>query len=142
MEKFFNEENDNIDVYRVSLRLTPDMTEPEISINGQTLDEFEGKPSLKPENGVRIPFVDKFTEGNELKLYFELPGAEKENIKLYGIEGGFQLEAPVRDEFVFEKEIFLDEEIDLTQIKASFTNGILEIIVPIKEEEKKKITIE
>jgi len=84
----------------------------------------------------REPLVDVIDTNGEIKAIVELPGVEKENIKLRGTEDKLTIsvEAPERKYF---KEIEVPAKINPKKAKTSYKNGVLEVTVP-KIEEKKK----
>ena len=84
----------------------------------------------------REPLIDVISTDGEIKVVAELPGVEKEDIKLSGTEDKLTIsvEAPERKYF---KEIEMPSKIDPKKAKTSYKNGVLEVTVP-KIEEKKK----
>lgn len=110
------------------------------------------------EPGVVVPNVDMYDRKNEIVVKAELPGIEKENIDLkitennLTIKGELKKEEEVKEEDYYSRErtygsftrtIALPTEVDSSKAKATFKNGILEIILPKKEEAKpKEIKIE
>ena len=67
----------------------------------------------------------------------ELPGVEKEDIKLFGTENSLTIsvDSPQRK---YHKEIELPVNVEQTQAKSTYKNGVLEVVLKIKEEEKTK----
>ncbi len=127
-------------VYGYSMTIGPD---------GKTkIREFGNvKPSSKPDafgftrpsldvKEEREPLVDIINANGEIKIIVELPGVEKEDIKLSGTENKLTIsvEAPERKYF---KEIEMPSKIEPKKAKTSYKNGVLEVTVP-KIEEKKK----
>jgi HSP20 family protein len=84
----------------------------------------------------REPLVDIIDTNGKIKVIVELPGVEKEDIKLSGTEDKLTIsvEAPERKYF---KEIEMPSKIDPKKAKTSYKNGVLEVTVP-KIREKKK----
>lgn len=113
---------------------------------------------LKPEMGVIVPNIEMYDRKNEIVVKAELPGVNKEDIDLtitkdsLTLKGETKKEEEVKEEDYYAAEISygsftrtiaLPVEIDSEKAKASFKNGILEIILPKKEEAKpKEIKIE
>ncbi|MFA5353313.1 MAG: Hsp20/alpha crystallin family protein [Thermodesulfovibrionales bacterium] len=113
---------------------------------------------MKPEGGVIVPNVEMFDRKNEIVLKAELPGVDKNDIDLTITKDSITLKGEVkREEEVKEEDYYASErsygsfvrsialpvEVDSEQAKASFKNGILEIVLPKKEEAKpKEIKIE
>ena len=127
-------------VYGYSMTVGPD-GKPKIREFGNV------KPSLKPEafgltkpsldiKEEREPLVDVVDSNGEIKVVAELPGVEKEDIKLHGTEGTLTItvDTPKRKYF---KEIPLPTRINPKEAKTKYKNGVLEVTVP-KIKEKKK----
>ncbi|MEW6162785.1 MAG: Hsp20/alpha crystallin family protein [Nitrospirota bacterium] len=105
------------------------------------------------EPEVIVPNVDMYDRKNEIVVMAELPGVEKENIDLkitendLTIKGEIKREEDVKEEDYYSREISygsfartiaLPTEVDSSKAKATFKNGILEIVLPKKEEAKPK----
>ena len=127
-------------VYGYSMTLGPD-GKPKIREFGNV------KPTLKPAPfGItrpslsvreeREPLVDVLTTDNTIQIIAELPGVEKEDIKLHGTEDTLTIsvDTPKRKYF---KEIQMPEKIDPKKAETTYKNGVLEITVP-KIKKKKK----
>jgi len=127
-------------VYGYSMTIGPD-GKPEIREFGNV------KPSLKPEafgltkpsldvKEEREPLVDVMTTNGEVKVIAELPGVEKEDIKLHGTEDSLTIsvDTPKRKYF---KEIALPAKINPKGAKTVYKNGVLEVTVS-KAEKKEK----
>jgi len=129
-------------VYGYSMTIGPD-GKPKIREFGNV------KPSLKPEafgltrpslavKEEREPLVDVISTDGEVHVVAELPGVEKENIKLHGTEETLTIsvDTPKRKYF---KEIQMPTKIDHKSAKTVYKNGVLEVTVPkIKEKKKPK----
>ena len=129
-------------VYGYSMTIGPD-GKPKIREFGNV------KPSLKPEafgltrpslavKEEREPLVDVISTNSEVHVVVELPGVEKENIKLHGTEETLTIsvDTPKRKYF---KEIQMPSKIDHKNAKTVYKNGVLEVTVPkIKEKTKPK----
>jgi len=105
------------------------------------------KPSRKPEafgftrpsvdiKEEREPLVDVISTDGEIKIVAELPGIEKEDIKLHGTEDTLTIlvDTPKRKYF---KEIEMPAKIDPKKAKTAYKNGVLEVTIPKGKEEKK-----
>ncbi|MCC6013768.1 MAG: Hsp20/alpha crystallin family protein [Candidatus Verstraetearchaeota archaeon] len=90
------------------------------------------RPSIKEE---REPLIDVMTTENEVKVYAEIPGVEKEKIKLTGTPRKLIISAE-GDMRKYYKEIELPVEVDIEKAKSSYRNGVLEVILPRKEKEE------
>jgi len=129
-------------VYGYSMTIGPD-GKPRIREFGNV------KPTLKPEPyGVtrpsldvkeeREPLVDVISTDGEIKVIAELPGVEKEDIKLHGTENTLiiSVDTPQRKYF---KEVELPAKVNAKEAKTAYKNGVLEATLPkIKEEKKPK----
>jgi len=127
-------------VYGYSMTIGPD-GKPKIREFGNV------KPSLKPEafgltkpsldvKEEREPLVDVITTDGEVKVVAELPGVEKEDIKLHGTEDSLTIsvDTPKRKYF---REIPLPAKINPKGAKTAYKNGVLEVTVS-KTEKKEK----
>jgi len=127
-------------VYGYSMTIGPD-GKPKIREFGNV------KPSLKPEafglpkpsldvKEEREPLIDVMTTNGEVKVIAELPGVEKEDIKLHGTEDSLTIsvDTPKRKYF---KEIPLPAKINPKAAKTVYKNGVLEVTVPKTEKREK-----
>jgi HSP20 family protein len=101
--------------------------------------------------------VDVIDEKDELRVLADLPGFDKNEIEVY-IEDGTLVIKATRKEEVEEKKrnyirrerrfgetyrrISLPVDVDVEHIKAKYNNGILEVILPKAEKERKVVKIE
>ena len=83
----------------------------------------------------RDPLVDIVNTNEDIKVIVELPGVEKEDIKLSGTEAKLtiSIEAPERKYF---KEIEIPEKVDPQKARTSYKNGVLEVTLPKIEDKK------
>ncbi len=125
-------------------------------------DRFLGRDTVEPERGYAewMPMVESYTKGNELVIKCELPGMDPkdvdvsvdENTRQLIIKGERKSEKGTKDEDYiyrelaygsFERRFSLPEGIKTEQLKAKFSNGILELTMPAPAVSKpKKIEIE
>ena len=128
-------------VYGYSMTIGPD-GKPQIREFGNV------KPSLKPEpSGThrpsldvkeeREPLVDVMSANNEIRVVVELPGVDKEHIKLQGTEKTITIsvDAPQRK---YYKEIDLPDLVDPKTAKSVYKNGVLDVTLTKKEEKTPK----
>jgi HSP20 family protein len=95
---------------------------------------------IEPSEG-REPLVDVMDEKDKYKIFVELPGVDKENVKLDAADSSIQIRTD--DERKFYKMIELDSEIEPDSAKASYKNGVLTVEVNKKEKRQgKEINIE
>jgi HSP20 family protein len=127
-------------VYGYSMTIGPD-GKPKIREFGNVKPSLKSeafglsKPSLDVKEE-REPLVDVMTTNGEVKIVAELPGVEKEEIKLHGTEDSLTIsvDTPKRKYF---KEIPLPTKIDPKKARTAYKNGVLEVTVP-KTEKKEK----
>jgi len=107
-----------------------------------------GKPeSLKLpkqiQDEVREPLTDVFEDKDNVKLYVELPGVEKDDIQLNVTEGHTEIKAKN-----FFKSVELPtKDVESDKAVANYKNGVLEVTIPKKktsatEERRHAIKIE
>ncbi|MDI6847578.1 MAG: Hsp20/alpha crystallin family protein [Candidatus Bathyarchaeia archaeon] len=120
-------------VYGYSVKIGP-YGKPEIREFGNVKPSRFG-PRVKEE---REPLVDIIETDGEIHIVAELPGVEKNDIKLYGTENTLTMsvDTPQRK---YYKEITLPAKVKVKETKTQYKNGVLEITLPkIKEEKKTK----
>lgn len=95
--------------------------------------EKEPMPSV-----VREPVADVITEKDEVVVVIELPGVEKDDIKLKATDYSLEISAFAKGVHKYQKRIDLDVKINPDHAKARYTNGILEVrLKKIGEKERK-----
>jgi HSP20 family protein len=96
--------------------------------------------------------MDLVKENDEFKIMAELPGMEKDKIKIMvengvltisgertrGQDNGHEVLRSERFYGNFTRSFTLPESIDKSGISADYKNGLLEVTLPIIEEEKPK----
>jgi len=96
------------------------------------------KPSyrgIEPSVG-REPLVDVMDDKDKYRIFAELPGVEKDNIKLDVAEDS--IEISTKDDKKFYKMIPLESTIDPDSTKASYKNGVLTVELDKKDKRKGK----
>jgi len=82
-------------------------------------------PKQIPEEA-REPLADVFQDKDNVRLYVELPGVEKTDIKLNVTQGRAEIKAKN-----FYKTIDLPtSDIEFDKAKADYKNGVLEVTIP------------
>jgi len=120
-------------VYGYSMKIGPD-GKPEIREFGNVKPSRLG-PRVKEE---REPLVDIIETDGEVHVVAELPGVDKNDIKIHGTEDALTIsvDTPQRKYF---KEITLAAKVKVKEAKTEYKNGVLEIkLIKIKEEKKPK----
>jgi HSP20 family protein len=90
---------------------------------------------IEPSAG-REPLVDVMDEKDSYKIFIELPGVDKENVKLDVAEDS--VEISTKDERKFYKMIYLESTVDPDSAKASYKNGVLTMELQKMEQRKGK----
>ena len=95
---------------------------------------------IEPIQG-REPLVDVMDEKDKYKIFVELPGVDKDTVKLNVAEDS--VEVKTEDEKKFYKMIDLKSPVDSNNVKASYKNGVLTLELDKKEKRKgKEIKVE
>jgi HSP20 family protein len=120
---------------------------------------FVRLPTTTIETANWAPKVDIVTKDNKLVTRIDLPGMKKEDVNVEVAEGVLTLSGERKKEFKEEKDNYFREEreygsfcrrvplpkgVKPEDVKASFTNGVLEVVVPLPvaaETAAKKIAI-
>ncbi len=166
---YFDEVFRDTDSYfkKLSERIFKEMEEIEKAIrSGNLQGEWEVKPIEKPRvkgyvaqgrfqfgepltlprnaiNEVREPLADIFEDKDEVKLYVELPGVEKNDVQLDVTDGRAEVKAKN-----FHKVLDLPtKDVEFEKASANYKNGVLEVTIPkmkktVREEKKKTVKIE
>ena len=71
------------------------------------------------------PLVDVIDEGNKIRVVAEVPGVEKDKIKLKAV--GRKLIIDASNSKKYRKEVELPYEVDMKTAKARYKNGVLEV---------------
>ena len=103
-------------------------------------------PLVPIENANWAPKVDIVTKDNKLVTRIDLPGMKKEDVKVELSEGVLTLSGERKKELKEEKDNYFREEreygsfcrrvplpknVKPEDVKATFTNGVLEVVVPL-----------
>jgi len=119
-------------VYGYSMTIGPD-GKPVIREFGNIKPELEEgmKPSIELRDK-REPIVDIFETDREIKAIVELPGVEKNDIKVFATEKKLTISVD-RAERKYYKELDLPQEVDYNSAKTNYNNGVLEVVLKKKE---------
>lgn len=74
---------------------------------------------------------------NEIKMVAEIPGVEKEDIGIVLEDESVVIDA-TRDQIKYRAEVPLEHAVNRDTIKASYKNGILEIVFTLEDKPKGK----
>jgi len=121
--------------------------DPEIHEFGNLPDEFgffgcEGCLGGQVRVNESKPLIDVIEIGDNIHITAEVPGMEKEDISLFVTDTFVELDAS-RGTNRYSETIVLPAKVDPESAKASYRNGVLEIIlVRVAEPVKFNVTIE
>ncbi|MGA7369582.1 MAG: archaeal heat shock protein Hsp20 [Nitrososphaeraceae archaeon] len=130
-------------VYGYSMTVGPD-GRPKVREFGNVKSPFrEGRGGFRTRpliSSEREPLVDISTTDKEIKVVIEMPGVNKENIKINAYDSTLEVtttdaEGKARR---YHERIELPEEADLATAKSKYNNGILEITFNKKDKAKHK----
>jgi HSP20 family protein len=127
-------------VYGYSMTIGPD-GKPQIREFGNIEPTPRTEPfgTRRPKLNVkeeREPLIDVINTNNEIKVVAELPGVEKNDIKLYGTEKTLTISVDT-PERKYYREIDLPALVDHKTAKSEYKNGVLEVTLTKKKEQKK-----
>jgi HSP20 family protein len=123
-------------VYGYSLTISPD-GKPHVREFGNVKPETRmGRPHIDVKEK-REPLADVMTTNGEVKAVVELPGVEKEDIKLFGTEDSLTIsvDTPQRK---YHKKVELPAKVNPKEATSSYKNGVLEVTLQKRKEEKPK----
>jgi len=119
-------------VYGYSMKIGPD-GKPEIREFGNVKPSRLG-PRVKEE---REPLVDIIETDGEVHVVADLPGVEKNDIKLHGTEDILTISVDT-PQHKYYKEVTLPAKVNIKEAKTQYKNGVLEVTLPkIKEKTTK-----
>jgi HSP20 family protein len=93
-----------------------------------------GKPHLEVKEK-REPLADVIPGDDEVRVIVELPGVEKNDIKLSGTEDKLTITVDTPDRKYF-KEVKLQTKVKTKEATSKYKNGVLDITLPKKKEDK------
>lgn len=116
--------------------------------------DFFGKPKALIPEGFKEPLIDVCETDEEITVFADIPGVEKENIKLNATEDSLEIKAEKKEEEVkkveyelrerkylgFYRLINLPTKVDASKAKATYRNGVLEVRLP-KIEAAKRVDV-
>lgn len=120
-------------VYGYSVKIGPD-GKPIIREFGNMKPGLESEETPLGLQDSREPLVDVIEDESSVKVVAELPGVEKEDIKLFATVRGLTITVDNVDRRYF-KELEFESEIDRASAKSSYRNGVLEISFKKKQDD-------
>ena len=115
-------------VYGFRITIGPDGV-PKIEEFGNIRRRRGTKPSITEISEEREPLVDVLDEDDKVRIIAEMPGVEKEKIKLKVQDRKLIIKAS-NEHRKYYKEVDLPSEVDIKKAKATYRNGVLEIEIP------------
>lgn len=103
-------------------------------------------PPPSPVSEERKPIIDVMKTGGDVRVIMEMPGVSKEAIEVNALETTLELKAEC-DGRLYNEKINLGCRVFPDSAKASYNNGVLEVVIKVKEpeigeEEKRKVEVE
>ena len=124
-------------VYGYSMTVGPD-GKPRVREFGNIKPSRGFGGMARPEiSGELEPLVDITTTDNEVKVVIEMPGINKNNIRINAYDQTLEVKSddPKRK---YHKAIEVPQETDIETAKSTYNNGILEITFKKKDQTKSK----
>jgi HSP20 family protein len=124
-------------VYGFSIKIGPD-GKPEIKTFGDLKPSIPRRPWHPPVDlrEEREPLVDIIEGDADVRVVAEVPGVEKEDIKVYATEKSLTIDVAAKERRYY-KELDLPAEVDPTNAKSTYRNGVLEVTLAKKAKERK-----
>jgi HSP20 family protein len=116
-------------IYGYSMTIGPDGI-PRI----RTFGNLKPTPIPQPTE-TREPVVEVIPSPNIIRVVAEIPGVNKEDIDLRVTEDKLIISAQHEDRKYY-KEIELPDKVDTKNVDATYTNGVLDVILRRRKEEK------
>jgi len=91
---------------------------------------------------VKTPIMDSEDTKDQIILYLEVPGANKDDIDLQTEGRKLFLEAKAYKDLTYKKELRIPDQYNIESAKVSLLNGILTIKLDKIKEKKNQLTIE
>ena len=101
------------------------------------------KPGLLPTSDTREPVVDTIVDEkeNEIKLIAEMPGVEKTDVKIV-VENKIVDLFAEHGEKKYHVKVPVKHKVDENSAKASYKNGILQLVFKLVDEKPKGKKVE
>ncbi len=101
------------------------------------------KPGLLPTSDTREPIVDTIVDEKEkvVKLIAEMPGVEKSDVKIVVDNKTVDVSAE-HGEKKYHAKVPVKHKVDEDSVKASYKNGILQVVFKLAEEKPTGKTVE
>lgn len=123
-------------VYGYSVKIGSDGKPQFREFGNIKLESRLGRPRINIKEK-REALIDTITTDSEIKVIVELPGVQKEDIKLHTTENSLTISVD-KSQHKYHKQVELPTKINPQETKASYKNGVLVITLQQKREEKPK----
>ena len=102
------------------------------------------KPDMLPTENKREPLIDTLVDEKEktLKIIAEMPGVEKKDVNVVvGVDKVIHIDAE-RGEKKYHVKVPIKHDVDAESPKATYKNGILELMFKLEDEKSKGKSID
>jgi len=123
-------------VYGYSVTVGPD-GKPKVRKFGNFKTEPPPEQPHMDDKKEQEPLVDVIPADGEVRVIVELPGVEKEDIKVSGTEDKLTISVDT-PECKYFKEVELPAKVNVKKATSKYKNGVLDIIVPKRKKRKPK----
>lgn len=111
--------------------------EPEIEEFGNIKPSYR---KLEPSpGGEREPLTDVIDQKDAYEVVVELPGVEKDDLRLHATDDSLEIKTEVGTKFF--KVVTFDVPVKPETAKATYKNGVLSVTIKKRENEKKRTAI-
>lgn len=121
-------------IYGYSMRIGPD-GKPIVMEFGNVKRKVSPVKPLEVKEAAE-PLVEVIAEEDQIRVIAEVPGVDKEDIKLNVVGKTLSIRAE-SERRKYSKDVELPEEVDPKTAKASYKNGVLEVTLSRIKKEKK-----
>jgi HSP20 family protein len=121
-------------IYGFSLTQRPG-EEPDIQEFGNIRPSIHGF-----EVGERKPIIDVFESEDEVHVVAEMPGVDKEDIKIDATETSLDISAKTEN-MEYSEHVELPVSVHTDSAKASYKNGVLDVTLKLSNLEKERSSI-
>jgi HSP20 family protein len=102
--------------------------------SSRSIGQYIGKPQISAE---REPLSDVTTTEKEVKVVLEIPGINKEDIKINAYDEKVEIKTADNAQRKYHKIIDLPKSADIETARSTYNNGILEVTFDKKKEAEK-----
>ncbi len=127
-------------------RISNSCTTPDCAPNTAGINTNRFRNPINPRFAQRVdqkaekPVADKFENPKEVICTIELPGIERDDIKVNALDEGLEVKVDT-DKKKFYRYFKLGKTADKENISATHKNGVLELKIPKKEQKRTPIKV-